>query len=64
MPRRNFSPAEIRSHAASLARREARCAEGDGDPEAAGRFRDLARQIDRMRLTADVAGIPERSNTL
>lgn len=46
-------PAQIRREAAAMARVWARGREDCGDPEGAGEFRDLASQIERIRLTED-----------
>lgn len=53
MTRQARHPAEIRRIAAAMARADARECESDGDPEGAGRLRDLAARIDRIRLTSD-----------
>ena len=51
--RRKRSPTEMRAVCARMVRREANCAESMGDPEGAGRLRDLAALIDKVRLTVD-----------
>lgn len=58
--RRAMTAKEMRSAAASLARRDASISDGMGDPEGAAQFRDLAREIDRLRLTVDVETNPAR----
>ena len=47
------SPEEIRMQAARMAREWARESEDMGDPEGAGKLRDLAWGIERIRLTRD-----------
>jgi hypothetical protein len=54
MTRQRKTPAEIRAEAARAIRYEANCAESMGDPEGAGRLRDLAHEVSRLRLTRDV----------
>lgn len=49
------TPAELRREVAQFVRREANIAEGMGDPEGAGRLRDIAKDISRIRLTGDMA---------
>jgi hypothetical protein len=60
MTRRRLSPAEVRAEAARLSRIWAREADLIGDPERAGEFRDFAKRIERIRLTADLSHNAER----
>lgn len=45
---------DIRNEAAKMARASAREREDTGDPEGAGVLRDLAKEIETIRLTRDV----------
>jgi hypothetical protein len=49
--RRKKTPAEIRREAVQRVRQEAVVVEGMGDPEGAGWLRDLAKHLERIRLT-------------
>lgn len=49
-----MTPVEVRAAAASECRSQARVAAAAGDDETAEQMRDLARTIDRMRITVDL----------
>lgn len=56
MAERMKTAVEVRREAARLARSWAEERDDCGDPEGAGCFRDLARQIDAIRIRAKTQG--------